>query len=183
MNRLVVASGSSGWMKTLFSRHSILNDELPAATCVTGSPSSITLRWFWVVPSRVILLRSGFCVSIFWPNAVRVAIAMSIKVRFMALTPSVNLSTSQEAYGRPGYPDLPVRRTTCRPPALASEPSASAWNQEAQASRPSLPPARTRTQRDESAEAGRDRRSGRPLLVTCMRKVSLSMICPWPSST
>ena len=53
MNRLVVASGSSGWMKTLFSRHSILNDELPAATCVTGSPSSITLRWFCVVPSRV----------------------------------------------------------------------------------------------------------------------------------
>ena len=44
MNRLVVAPGSSGWMKTLFSRHSILNDELPAATCVTGSPSSITLR-------------------------------------------------------------------------------------------------------------------------------------------
>ena len=38
---------------------------VPAATCVTGSPSSITLRWFWVVPSRVILLRSGFCVSIF----------------------------------------------------------------------------------------------------------------------
>ena len=65
MNRLVVASGSSGWMKTLFSRHSILNDELPAATCVTGSPSSITLRWFWLVPSRVILFRSGFCVSIF----------------------------------------------------------------------------------------------------------------------
>src|SRR6266852_5196520 len=97
MKRLVVASGSSGWMKTLLSRHSILNDELPAATCVTGSPSSITLRWFCVVPSRVILLRSGFCVSIFWPNAVKVAITMSIKVRFMGCTPSVNLSTSQRS--------------------------------------------------------------------------------------
>src|SRR5712692_1101346 len=97
MNRLVVASGSSGWMKTLFSRHSILNDELPAATCMTGSPSSITLRWFCVVPSRVILLRSGFCVSIFWPNAARVAITMSIKIRFMGCTPSVNLSTSQRS--------------------------------------------------------------------------------------
>src|ERR1700674_3736583 len=96
MNRLVVASGSSGWMKTLFSRHSILNDELPAATCVTGSPSSITLRWFCVVPSRVILLRSGFCVSIFWPNAARVAITMSI-MRFMGCTPSVNLSISQKS--------------------------------------------------------------------------------------
>jgi hypothetical protein len=63
MNRLVVASGSNGWMKTLFSRHSILNDELPAAR-VTGSPSSHA-EMVWVVPSRVILLRSGFCVSIF----------------------------------------------------------------------------------------------------------------------
>src|SRR5713101_10168261 len=62
--------------------------------------------------------------------------------------------------GRPGYPDLPERCTTSRP-TLASEPWASAWNQEAQASRPSLPPSRTRTPRDESAELGRDRRSSR----------------------
>ena len=44
MKRLVVAPGSSGSTKTVLSRHSILNDELPAATCVTGSPSSITLK-------------------------------------------------------------------------------------------------------------------------------------------
>ena len=74
-------------MKTLFSRHSILNDELPAATCVTGSPSSITLRWFWVVPSRVTLLRSGLCVSIFviaffsWASVGRVVRAQTLSLR------------------------------------------------------------------------------------------------------
>src|SRR5471032_742270 len=78
---------------------------------------------------------------------------------FHGLTPLINSLRLREAYGRPGYPDLPVRRTTCRPPALASEPWASAWSHEAQASRPSLPPARTRTLRDESADFGRDRRS------------------------
>src|SRR5229473_6241900 len=72
---------------------------------------------------------------------------------------SQSLYFPEKPTGRPGYPDLPERHTTCRPPTLASEPWASAWNQEAQASRPSLPPARTRTPRDESAELGRDRRS------------------------
>src|SRR5260370_22773261 len=71
---------------------------------------------------------------------------------------SQSLYFPEKPTGRPGYPDLPERPTTCRPPTLASEPWASAWNQEAQASRPSRPPARTRTPRDESAEFGRDRR-------------------------
>ena len=70
------------------------------------------------------------------------------------------LYLSEKPTGRPGFPDLPESHTTCRP-ASASEPWASAWNQEVRASRPSLPPARTRTPRDESAEFGRDRRSGR----------------------
>src|SRR5712692_9905371 len=72
---------------------------------------------------------------------------------------SQSLYFPEKPTGRPGYPDLPERRTTCHPPTLASEPWASAWNQEAQASRPSLPPARTRTPRDESAEFCRDRKS------------------------
>src|ERR1039457_7219013 len=78
---------------------------------------------------------------------------------FHGLTPLINLSTSQRSLGEARLPRPPRKRTTCRPPALASEPWASAWNHEAQASRPSLPPARIRTPRGESAEFARDRRS------------------------
>src|SRR5208283_5024275 len=49
MNRLVAASASVGWTKTLFSRHSTLNVGLPAATCTTGSPTSMTVRWLSAV--------------------------------------------------------------------------------------------------------------------------------------
>ncbi len=42
-------------MNTLLSRRSMLNAGLPAAARVTGSASSITVRWFMAVSTRVIL--------------------------------------------------------------------------------------------------------------------------------
>ena len=69
MKRLVATLGSVGWIKTLFSRHSILKAELPAATVVTGSPDSITVRWFSAVCTWTIRPRSGSSVSIFCAQA------------------------------------------------------------------------------------------------------------------
>ena len=48
-----MASGSSGWTNTLLPRHSILCDELPAATSVMGYASSMTLQWFGAVSTRM----------------------------------------------------------------------------------------------------------------------------------
>jgi len=61
-----VASGSRGWTNTLLPRHSILYDELPAATSMTGSASSMMLKWFGAVSTRITLCRSDFSVSILW---------------------------------------------------------------------------------------------------------------------
>src|ERR1035437_1006473 len=72
---------------------------------------------------------------------------------FHGLTPLIHLSTSQRSLREARLPRPPVRRTTCRPPASASEPWADAWTREAHAARPSLPPARIRPPRDESGGA------------------------------
>ena len=56
-------------MNTLLSRRSILNSGLPAAASVTGSASSMTVRWFMAVSTRVILARSGNCASTRWDGA------------------------------------------------------------------------------------------------------------------
>src|SRR5271157_1223918 len=69
MNKLVAASASVGWTKTLFSRHSILNEGLPAATCRTGSPTSMTVRWFNAVLRWTMRVRSLVSVSIFCATA------------------------------------------------------------------------------------------------------------------
>src|SRR5271169_2241823 len=69
MNRLVAASASVGWTNTLFSRHSTLNVGLPAATCTTGSPTSMTVRWFNAVFRCTIRVRSLVSVSIFCATA------------------------------------------------------------------------------------------------------------------
>src|SRR5271157_2005288 len=69
MNRLVAASASVGWTKTLFSRHSTLNDGLPAATCTTGSPISMTVRWLSAVFRWTMRVRSLVSVSIFCATA------------------------------------------------------------------------------------------------------------------
>src|SRR5215471_1754868 len=82
MNRFVAASASRGWTKTLFSLHSTLKFELPTATSLTTSLNSSTLRWFNVVASRVIFVRSAFCISIFWPYAARLAITTMAGMRF-----------------------------------------------------------------------------------------------------
>src|SRR2546425_3525604 len=58
-------------MKTLSPRRSILNDGLPAAASVTGSASSMTVRWFIAVSTRVTFPRSGYCVSTRWTGAAR----------------------------------------------------------------------------------------------------------------
>jgi hypothetical protein len=46
-----------------------LNEGLPAATSVTGSANSITLKWLGAVSTRMTLWRSDFSVSIFWALA------------------------------------------------------------------------------------------------------------------
>src|SRR5271157_1060370 len=69
MNRLVAASASVGWTNTLFSRHSTLNVGLPAATCTTGSPTSMTVRWFNAVFRCTMRVRSLVSVSIFCATA------------------------------------------------------------------------------------------------------------------
>src|ERR1035441_5009790 len=69
INRLVVASGSRGCTNTLLPRHSILYDELPAATSMTGSASSMMLKWLGAVSTRITLCRSDFSVSILWALA------------------------------------------------------------------------------------------------------------------
>src|SRR5271165_4369413 len=69
MNKLVAASASVGWTKTLFSRHSTLNVGLPAATCTTGSPTSMTVRWFNAVFRWTMRVRSLVSVSIFCATA------------------------------------------------------------------------------------------------------------------
>src|SRR5208283_4626919 len=69
MNRLVAASASVGWTNTLFSRHSTLNVGLPAATCTTGSPTSMTVRWFNAVFRWTMRVRSLVSVSIFCATA------------------------------------------------------------------------------------------------------------------
>src|SRR5271166_3695216 len=69
MNKLVAASTSVGWTKTLFSRHSTLNEGLPAATCTTGSPTSMTVRWFNAVFRWTMRVRSLVSVSIFCATA------------------------------------------------------------------------------------------------------------------
>src|SRR5476649_1580713 len=69
MNRLVSASGSRGCTNTLLPRHSILYDELPAATSVTGSANSMMLKWLGAVSTRITLCRSDFSVSILWALA------------------------------------------------------------------------------------------------------------------
>src|SRR5271157_710669 len=69
MNRLVVASASVGCTNTLFSLHSTLNVGLPAATCTTGSPTSMTVRWFNAVFRCTMRVRSLVWVSIFCATA------------------------------------------------------------------------------------------------------------------
>src|SRR5271157_1342990 len=69
MNKLVAASASVGCTKTLFSRHSTLNEGLPAATCTTGSPTSMTVRWFNAVFRWTMRVRSLVSVSIFCATA------------------------------------------------------------------------------------------------------------------
>src|SRR5271166_977779 len=69
MNRLVAASASVGWTNTLFSRHSTLNVGLPAAACTTGSPTSMTVRWFNAVFRWTMRVRSLVSVSIFCATA------------------------------------------------------------------------------------------------------------------
>src|SRR5665811_1605267 len=69
MNKLVAASASVGWTNTLFSRHSTLNVGLPAATCTTGSPTSMTVRWFNAVFRCTMRVRSLVWVSIFCATA------------------------------------------------------------------------------------------------------------------
>src|ERR1039458_10575010 len=82
---------------------------------------------------------------------------------------------SEKPTGRPGFPDLPESHTTR--PASASEPWVSAWNQEVRASRPSLPPARIRTPRDESAEFGRDRDRKSTRLNSSHLGISYAVFC------
>src|SRR5271157_2456907 len=69
MNKLVAASASVGWTKTLFSRHSTLNVGLPAATSTTGSATSMTVRWFNAVFRWMMRVRSLVSVSIFCATA------------------------------------------------------------------------------------------------------------------
>src|SRR5271157_1619522 len=65
MKRFVAASASVGCTNTLFSRHSTLNVGLPAATCTTGSPTSMTVRWLSAVFRWTMRVRSLVSVSIF----------------------------------------------------------------------------------------------------------------------
>src|SRR5271165_4177812 len=69
MNKLVAASASVGCTNTLFSRHSTLKEGLPAATCTTGSPTSMTVRWFNAVFRCTMRVRSLVSVSIFCATA------------------------------------------------------------------------------------------------------------------
>ena len=86
-----LASGSSGWTNTLFPRHSILNDELPAATSVTGSANSMMLKWFGAVSTRITLWRSDFSVSI------RCALAASARAMVKTM-----------AFCMPKFPPIPA---------------------------------------------------------------------------
>src|ERR1039458_6749205 len=91
MNRLVVASGSSGCTNTLLPRHSILYDELPAATSMTGSASSMMLKWFGAVSTRITFCRSDFSVSILW-----------------ALAASATAMAKTMVLGMPKFPPIPA---------------------------------------------------------------------------
>src|SRR6516165_362904 len=63
MNRLVATSASVGWTNTLFSFHSTLKDGLPVATRVTGSFTSITVKWFRAVCKCTMRRRSPASLS------------------------------------------------------------------------------------------------------------------------
>src|ERR1019366_9383439 len=91
INKLVVASGSRGCTNTLLPRHSILYDELPAATSMTGSASSMMLKWFGAVSTRITLCRSDFSVSILW-----------------ALAASAMTMAKTMVLGMPKFPPIPA---------------------------------------------------------------------------
>src|ERR1022692_4301302 len=80
MNKLVAASASVGWTNTLFSRHSTLNEGLPAATCTTGSPTSMTVRWLSAVFRCTIRVRSLVSVPIFCATAGTTAAASTANI-------------------------------------------------------------------------------------------------------
>src|ERR1019366_8600245 len=92
INRLVVASGSRGCTNTLLPRHSILYDELPAATSVTGSANSMMLKWFGAVSTRITLCRSDFSVSILWALAVSAMAMVKAMVFCMPKFPAIPAS-------------------------------------------------------------------------------------------
>src|SRR5271166_2821061 len=129
MNKLVAASTSVGWTKTLFSRHSTLNEGLPAATCTTGSPTSMTVRWFNAVFRWTMRVRSLVSVSIFCATAGTNSAASTANINttrlmdrfFLPLVPSVvhpgdSLRSLLGGCGLVGFQRRNISHRELRPP-------------------------------------------------------------------
>src|SRR5664280_1830473 len=109
MNKLVAASASVGWTKTLFSRHSTLNAGLPAATCTTGSPTSMTVRWLSAVFRWTMRVRSLVSISIFCAIAGTTAAASTANINTTRLMACLFLSLVQCCTSRRLPPKSPGR--------------------------------------------------------------------------
>src|SRR5664279_500433 len=109
MNKLVAASTSVGWTNTLFSRHSTLNVGLPAATCTTGSPTSMTVRWFNAVFRWTMRVRSLVWVSIFCATAGITTAASTANINTTRLMACLFLSLVQCCTSRRLPPKSPGR--------------------------------------------------------------------------
>src|ERR1051326_6927046 len=100
---------SSGSIKTLFSRRSILNASgEPTATVVTGSATSMTVKCFSAVCTRTTRSRDAVSVSIFCAaNGARASGIMSIpnKPRLMTFLPS--------SQAEPGNHPIGCSRAVC----------------------------------------------------------------------
>src|SRR5664280_2333883 len=109
MNKLVAASASVGWTKTLFSRHSTLNAGLPAATCTTGSPTSMTVRWLSAVFRCTMRVRSLVWVSIICATAGITTAASTANINTTRLMACLFLSLVQCCTSRRLPPKSPGR--------------------------------------------------------------------------
>src|SRR5271157_4838545 len=129
MKRFVAASASVGWTKTLFSRHSTLNEGLPAATCTTDSPTSMTVRWLSAVFRWTMRVRSLVSVSIFCATAGTNSAASTANVNttrlmdwfFLPLVPNVvrpgdSLRSLLDGCGLVGFQRRNISHRELRPP-------------------------------------------------------------------
>jgi hypothetical protein len=79
----------------------ILYDALPAATSVTGSASSMIVKWFGAVSTRITLCRSDFSVSILWALAASAMAMVKAMVFCMSKFPPIPASLQKTSgYGR-----------------------------------------------------------------------------------